>query len=148
MGNYVLYQSLVHRSKSGQMTIDAATKAFSLLRTVVFAGPDLARKDMDRVLDELQAFASQHAVSMPNLTLYCSRRDWALAMSAVVRRAGNDKQGRVGFYWRKHKFLLGWSGHHIHPYLCQKMQTVDVTGTNRDCYHSCFSLASSTMHST
>lgn len=59
-----------------------------LTKTMILAAADVARVDLERTLSQVKAGANTHHTPMPHTTLYCSRRDWALGLSSVLRVLG------------------------------------------------------------
>ncbi|WIA39125.1 hypothetical protein OEZ86_005257 [Tetradesmus obliquus] len=121
MGNYVLHYAVEHLK--GQLLMQ-------LTKTMILAAADVARVDLERTLSQVKAGANTHHTPMPHTTLYCSRRDWALGLSSVLRVLGCTRtDGRAGFFWRKPPCF---EGHLFHPFLCDDVTSVDCTGFSAD----------------
>ncbi|GAQ80158.1 hypothetical protein KFL_000470310 [Klebsormidium nitens] len=74
----------------------------------------------------------------PLVTLFCSRGDWALVVSSVLRFVGVDFGYRAGLF---REWLLLRKGHRVHPVLLPgQLDTVDASGFATDGFgHGYFS---------
>ena len=137
-------------------------KLFDATKTIIHAAADVTRADMDatvewltkavdKIKEEQQRQRSAGAaggagsaplpqvpyagadMKLPNITLYCSRRDLALLSSSWIRRLSlaRDKGGQAGFFQRKGLGPIELCGHVFHPYLHENVTTVDATGARR-----------------
>jgi hypothetical protein len=59
-----------------------------LTKTIILAAADVSRHDLVKTLRQVKVGAAMHRTEMPHVTLYCSRRDQALAVSSVLRVLG------------------------------------------------------------
>jgi hypothetical protein len=59
-----------------------------LTKTIILAAADVSRHDLVKTIRKVKVGAAMHGTSMPHITLYCSRRDQALAVSSVLRVLG------------------------------------------------------------
>lgn len=122
-GEQLLHAQCLLRNRKGQLLMQ-------LTKTMILAAADVARVDLERTLSQVKAGANTHHTPMPHTTLYCSRRDWALGLSSVLRVLGCTRtDGRAGFFWRKPPCF---EGHLFHPFLCDDVTSVDCTGFSAD----------------
>jgi hypothetical protein len=59
-----------------------------LTKTIILAAADVSRHDLIKTVRQVKVGAAMHGTAMPHITLYCSRRDQALAVSSVLRVLG------------------------------------------------------------
>lgn len=148
MGNLVLFNAIVRASVKQDSDPDvwgrvqywsetvSGVKALRRLfaddlgrcGTVTLAAADLSWNKAVDLLNKLNELGSRQ----PLVTLYCSRWDLAVAMSTAMRGFGYRSKGRIGFFQRR-ATVSGWDGHRIHPFLQERLDTIEYTGAEPLC---------------